>query len=116
AAADSRRAVLQAAQAGIAANPHDLPFSLVYLFGDDGSARLAFTTGFSGEHEAAPHHLDRSAPGLWPLGRPEALIELSGFADLPMGAWNRAPAQAIVVPLAGQGKEAAIGAMVVGLN
>ncbi|WQO29905.1 PAS domain-containing protein [Microvirga lotononidis] len=116
AAADSRRAVLQAAQAGLAANPQDLPFSLTYLFEDDGSARLAFTTGFSGTHAAALQALDRSASGPWSLNTADALVDLSGFADLPMGAWGRAPSQAVVVPLIGQGKEAPIGAMVVGLN
>ncbi|WP_414472512.1 PAS domain-containing protein [Microvirga sp. M2] len=116
AAADSRKAVLQAAQAGLAANSWDLPFTLTYLFEDDGTAELAFTTGFSGGHPAAPRSLDPAASSLWPLNRPEALVDLSGFADLPMGPWNRSPAQAVIVPLVGQGKEAPIGAMVVGLN
>ena len=39
-----------------------------------------------------------------------------GCRDLPTGGWNRSPAQAVVVPLIGQGGEAPIGAMVVGLN
>jgi PAS domain S-box-containing protein len=113
---DSRTAVLEAARTGLAANPHDLPFSLTYLFEEDGSARLAFTTGFALDHAAAPNHWDRSTPGLWPLDKPEALVDLSGLSDLPTGAWSRSPAQAVVVPLIGQGGEAPIGAMVVGLN
>ena len=113
---DSRTAVLEAARTGLTANPHDLPFSLTYLFEEDGSARLAFTTGFALDHAAAPNHWDRSTPGLWPLDNPEALVDLSGLSDLPTGAWSRSPAQAVMVPLIGQGGEAPIGAMVVGLN
>jgi PAS domain S-box-containing protein len=116
AAADSRGAVLKAAQAGLGENPHDLPFVLTYLFEDDGSARLACATGFPKGHPAAPERLDRSTPGLWPLDRADAVVDLSGLADLPSGAWNRPPAQAVVVPLIGQGGEAPVGAMVVGLN
>ncbi|MCB8820478.1 PAS domain-containing protein [Microvirga rosea] len=114
--ADTRAAVLSAAQAAAAANPQDLPFSLVYLFRDDGTARLAFTTGFPPGHPAAPEHVDPRHPGAWPLNQPETLVDLSGFQDLPTGAWSRAPANAVVVPLIGQGGEAPIGAMVVGLN
>jgi hypothetical protein len=116
AAADSRRAVLKAAQAGLAENPHDLPFVLTYLFEDGGSACLACATGFPEGHPAAPERLDRSAPGPWPLDRAEAVVGLSGLTDLPTGAWNRPPAQAVIVPLTGQGGEAPVGAMVVGLN
>jgi PAS domain S-box-containing protein len=116
AAADSRGAVLKAAQAGLAENPHDLPFVLTYLFAEDGSARLAFATGLPPGHPAAPERLDRSTAGLWPLDRADAVVDLSDLADLPTGAWNRPPAQAVVVPLVGQGGEAPIGAMVVGLN
>jgi len=116
AAADSRAAVLKAAQAGLNENPKDLPFVLTYLFEEDGKARLACATGFPDGHEAAPARLDRSAPGPWPLDQAEAVVDLSGLADLPTGAWNRPPAQAVVVPLIGQGNEAPVGAMVIGLN
>ncbi|ANY85344.1 histidine kinase (plasmid) [Microvirga ossetica] len=116
AGADSRTAVLAAAHAGLATNPQDLPFSLTYLFEDDGSARLAFATGLPSGHPAAPERLDRSTSSLWPLYRADAVVDLSGLADLPTGAWNRPPTQAVVVPLIGQGGEAPVGAMVVGLN
>lgn len=116
AAADSRAAVLDAAKTGIAANPHDLAFSLTYLFEKDGSARLAFTTGFPADHPAAPERVDLSAPGLWPLNEANAVVDLGNLADLPTGAWNRPPNQAVVVPLTGQGGEAPVGAIVVGLN
>jgi len=116
ATADSREAVLKAARAGLSENPKDLPFALTYLFDDDGTARLAFATGFPEHHPAAPERLDRSGSGLWPLDRTDAIVDLSGLADLPTGAWDRPPDQAVVVPLIGQGGEAPIGAMVVGLN
>lgn len=116
AGADTRAAVLGAAREGLAANSQDLPFCLVYLFEGERAARLAFATGFPSGHPAMPDLLDRSAQGPWPIDQAEAVVDLSAMAGLPTGAWKRSPAKAVVVPLVGQGGEAPIGAMVVGLN
>ncbi|MEV4252340.1 SpoIIE family protein phosphatase [Spirillospora sp. NPDC049652] len=102
-------------------NPHDLPFTLTYLFEDDGGARLASATGVPAGHSAAAEHLPAGAEDPWPvaaLAREEsALVSLDGglFDDLPARLWDRPPKQALVVPLLQQG-DVPYGFMVAGLN
>ncbi|MDQ2588334.1 SpoIIE family protein phosphatase [Saccharothrix yanglingensis] len=103
-------------------NPRDLPFTLTYLFQDDGSARLAGTTGVAADHPMAPGTLPADDEGaVWPVVAPAAgdtaLVELDGepFTALPGGAWPAPPVQALVVPLQQQGG-APYGFVVVGLN
>jgi len=91
-------------------NRRDLPFTLTYLFGDDGSARLAGSTGITAGHPAAPAVLAVSDPDpLWPaaalLRSESVLADLIGaqFAGLPAGAWSEPPVQALVSPLPAQG-------------
>ncbi|MFF8596293.1 SpoIIE family protein phosphatase [Streptomyces sp. NPDC015220] len=102
-------------------NPRDLPFTLTYLFQDDGSARLAAATGIPAGHPAAVRTVRPEAGTVWPTAAPargeSALMPLDGplFTDLPTGAWTEAPTQALVVPLLRQGGPS-YGFMVVGLN
>jgi PAS domain S-box-containing protein len=104
-------------------NQRDLPFTLTYLFGDDGAtARLAGSTGIPAGHPAAPALLVAGPPApVWPvatlLGGEPALVSLDGapFAGLPAGAWSEPPAQALVAPLAQQAG-APYGFLVAGLN
>jgi PAS domain S-box-containing protein len=92
-------------------NQQDLPFTLTYLFGDDGArARLAGSTGIAAGHPAAPAELETGDPDpVWPLAAPlrgeSALVDIVGdrFAALPAGAWGEPPVQALVMPLAQQG-------------
>ncbi|MFD6296738.1 SpoIIE family protein phosphatase [Streptomyces sp. NPDC060235] len=102
-------------------NPHDLPFTLTYLFQDDGSAALAAATGVERGHPAAVEVLPPGSETVWPtaaaaLGE-SVLVPLDGapYADLPAGEWPRPPVQALVVPLKQQGGSP-YGFMVVGLN
>ncbi|GGQ80194.1 histidine kinase [Streptomyces flaveolus] len=101
-------------------NPHDLPFTLTYLFQPDGSAVLAGTTGIPAGHPAAPGILPPSG-GVWPLEEvtrgDSALVPLVGapFAGLPAGGWSEPPAQALAVPLLQSGS-APYGLLVAGLN
>ncbi|MCS0636877.1 SpoIIE family protein phosphatase [Streptomyces sp. LP05-1] len=103
-------------------NPRDLPFTLTYLFGEDGSARLIGTTGLPAGHPAAPETLPAGTDGgVWPAAVPArgetALVELDGapFEGLPAGAWPEPPRQALLVPLLQQG-DAPSGFLVAGLN
>jgi PAS domain S-box-containing protein len=103
----------------LAANPYDLPFTLTYLFDDDGDARLAGVSGIAPGHPAAPEILPGSGPSEWPFGKavpgqPD-LIDLDGSLNLPTGAWHEPPAQALVVPLSQQGG-APLGFLVAALN
>ncbi|MFF9144884.1 SpoIIE family protein phosphatase [Streptomyces sp. NPDC014861] len=101
-------------------NAEDLPFTLTYLFQEDGSARLAGTTGIAAGHPAAPEVLaagDTSAP--WPASTRQetALVALDGPAHeaLPGGAWSEPPTRALTVPLRDRGA-APYGFLVAALN
>jgi PAS domain S-box-containing protein len=106
--------------------PVDLPFSLVYLYDDDGrTARLAGSTGFTGEHPAAPPAIDVEAAladQAWPAtaalsGATTLVDDLEGlFVDLPTGAWSASPRQALVSPLLSSVGGRPYGFQVIGLN
>jgi PAS domain S-box-containing protein len=119
----TERQMLDFAADQLAGNPYDLPFTLTYLFGDDGDARLAGASGIAHGHPAAPETLSREGNSLWPVekpahGEPE-LVELgkifSGASSLPTGAWYAPPNRALVVPLVQQGAPP-LGFLVAALN
>ncbi|MGY1708998.1 SpoIIE family protein phosphatase [Geodermatophilus sp. SYSU D00758] len=100
----------------LARNPADLPVTATYLLEPDGSARLGCTSGLP-PGAAAP------AAEEWPVARLRAgevvLVEdvAARFPDLPTGAWDRPPEQAVALPVAGASAGAdAAGFLVVGLN
>ena len=104
-------------------NRQDLPFTLTYLFGDEGAtARLAGSTGIAAGHPAAMPVLAVGGPDpVWPAatllrGEP-ALVDLDGarFTRLPAGAWSEPPGQALITPLAQPGG-APFGFLVAALN
>ncbi|MGW5503332.1 SpoIIE family protein phosphatase [Streptomyces sp. SS52] len=103
------------------ANRRDLPFTLTYLLADDGSARLADSTGLREGHPAAPVTLPGDASGVWPvtaLTHGESVLvplEDAPFAGLPAGDWPRPPSHALVLPLLQQGGSP-YGFLVAGLN
>ncbi|WUI26013.1 SpoIIE family protein phosphatase [Mycobacterium sp. NBC_00419] len=105
----------------LARNPRDLPFTLTYLYDDDGSARLAGLSQIAAGHPAAPPWLAAAGPSVWPLEAPargeSVLVALTGapFVDLPLGEWHAAPQGALVTPLPVQGG-APCGFLVAGLN
>ena len=104
----TERQMLDFAADQLAKNTYDLPFTLTYLFGDDGDAQLAGVSGIALGHPAAPETLPSSGPSVWPVEKPargEAeLIDLGGGpGNLPTGAWHEPPMQALVVPLLQQG-------------
>ena len=102
-------------------NLRDLPFTLTYLFDDDGDARLAGTSGIAAGHPAAPALLPADGAAVWPVrgaARGESvLVDLDGepYSELPTGDWPEPPAQALVVPLLQQGG-ASSGFLVAALN
>lgn len=105
----------------LADNQLDLPFSLTYLFQDEGGARLAGVSGITPDHPAAPATLPADDSGVWPVGEAAAgrsvVIDLDGhpFVDLPTGQWQEPPRQALVTPLLAQGGTPS-GLLVAGLN
>jgi PAS domain S-box-containing protein len=103
----TERQMLDFAADQLARNSYDLPFTLTYLFTDDGHAELAGTSGIPHGHPAAPQRLSRSQSDLWPVekaARGESeLVGLAGSLNLPTGAWREPPEHALVVPLSQQG-------------
>jgi PAS domain S-box-containing protein len=103
-------------------NRRDLPFTVTYLWGEDGLARRAGSTGIAADHPAAPATLAVGDPAaVWPAAAAAAgeteLVELRGepFTDLPAGDWPAPPTRALLVPLAQPGS-APYGFLVAGLN
>jgi PAS domain S-box-containing protein len=116
----TERQMLDFAADQLARDPYDLPFTLTYLFGDDGDAHLAGVSGIALGHPAAPEILPRGGPSAWPVEEPargeSVLVELDGGSvSLPTGAWHEPPTQALVVPLLQQGG-APLGFVVAALN
>jgi PAS domain S-box-containing protein len=112
---------LESAASLLSANLRDLPFTMTYLFNDDGSAQLAAVSGITAGHRVAPQALAEGSSSVWPLAaasRGESVIvDLDGepFSGLPTGSWPDPPARALVVPLIQQGA-APYGFLVAGLN
>ncbi|UXA19469.1 SpoIIE family protein phosphatase [Mycobacterium sp. SMC-4] len=102
-------------------NQRDLPFTLTYLYDDDGTARLAGRSGVAAGHPIAVEKLSAEGGGLWPVAEPAAgqsvLVELGAdrYRDLPTGDWPKPPSHALVVPLLQQG-DSPVGFLVTGLN
>ncbi len=100
-----------------------VPFTLIYRYEEDGTARLAGTAGLDADHPAAPATIgpDELHPA-WPaaaLLRGESVVvgDLGHrFPDLPTGGWDQPPEHAFVVPLPQQGFAAPYGFAVAGLN
>jgi len=119
----TEREALEFAGRQLSRNQRDLPFTLTYLFDDEGgAARLAGSTGIAGGHPAAPAAIPAGHPDpVWPTaallrGQP-VLADLDGaqYAGLPSGAWKEPPTRALIAPLARQGG-APYGFLVAALN
>jgi signal transduction histidine kinase len=122
AAANQTESTLFAAIAGaLSENLADLPFTLSYVFDDDHDmARLVAVSGLEPGHPAAPLTI-RDGVGSWPHRHGVQLIVIDSlstlFPDLPHGAWDAPPDNALIVPIARQANEkGAAGFMVAGLN
>jgi signal transduction histidine kinase/GAF domain-containing protein/ActR/RegA family two-component response regulator len=119
AAADTQSAVLRMTAETLASATRDLTFSALYLFDDEGQARLATTAGIAAGMPLAPRELQ---PGhVWDArrvfaGDPAFVVPLSPDQEVPLGAWDKPARQALVVPLPRQGTGAAAGFLACGIN
>jgi PAS domain S-box-containing protein len=102
-------------------NDRTFPFALIYLF-DDGTARLAGTSGIAPNHPSAPTVLSLADAGPpWPAAAAakgeSSVVELEdrGPEPLPTGGWSEPPVRAVVQPLPGRGGEP-IGFLVAAVN
>ena len=100
----------------------DLPFSLCYLFEQDGrSVRRVSLTGFAPAQPEASAELSLDEPTFWPFQAlleqtPQVVVELDATRDWPKGAWQHAPRQALVLPIAQPGEPRPAGVFIAGLN
>jgi signal transduction histidine kinase len=122
AAAKTEVDVFAGVEAAIAADPRDIPFSLIYTFSmADASAERAARTGIAGDHAAAGP-VFAADNTIWPFadllaGSGAVTIDTSRVPQpLPAGPWQKPPAQALVLPITPQGHGRPAAAFVVGLN
>ena len=106
--------VYEAAGTVLAANPHDIPFALIYRIDESGGARLTTVAGIHAGVAASPELVPLREPGVdpWSLhavaesGQIAVLSDLSArFDDLPCGAWKQPPQTAMVLPVLLPGHE-----------
>jgi len=123
AAAIVEKDVLKATENSLMQNQKDLPFTLTYLIGQDGQARLACSSGIEGGHPAAPWEIGPGDESFWPMAdslssKADVIVhDLKGrFGNLPTGAWDTPPNRAVMVPLQRQGQDRPAGIFVAALN
>jgi signal transduction histidine kinase len=105
-------------------NPRDLPFALIYLPDSHNSMVLTGTVGIARDHPLAPTFINKEAHFPWPMSQllstqavqivPD-LREITA-AELPTGAWDLPPTQAVLVPIKLLGTTPRCGTLIVGLN
>lgn len=105
-------------------NQKDLPFTLTYLFTEDGKqARLASQTGISAAHPAAPESIEFEGDQIWPVaellgGKDSVVVEdlNARFDSLPFGFWDKSPWRALLLPITSQAQDAPAGVFIAALN
>ena len=105
-------------------NPYDLPFAMIYLVEPDKQhIFLAGTCGINRGQKAVPESVALDSDSVWPFAevirtqKAGVISDLTAsFGNLPTGAWNRAPHQAVAVPIAPSGQTGRSGILIAGLN
>lgn len=105
-------------------NQKDLPFTLMYLFDEDGKqARLACQTGIPAGHPAAPDLIELDEDQIWPVGellggKDSVPVEdlQARFESLPSGFWEKSPWRALLLPLTSQAQGIPTGVLITALN
>ncbi|AFY87700.1 ATP-binding protein [Chroococcidiopsis thermalis] len=105
-------------------NLYDLPFAAIYLVDPEQQClSLAGTSGIERGHAVAPETVALDENSVLPFARvlktQQAMLVSdleSHFSNLPMGAWQRSPHQAVAVPIAPSGQTGKAGILVAGLN
>ncbi|MEH2207104.1 MAG: ATP-binding protein [Nostoc sp.] len=105
-------------------NPYDLPFAMIYLIEpEQQQIVLAGTSSIDRDHPAVPQAVAFDDDSIWQLAdvvrTPKACLitDLEAlFDNLPTGAWQQMPHQAVSIPIAASGQTGKAGILVVGLN
>ncbi len=116
--------VMSAISRSLGQNTRDLPFTLTYIFSDNGKhARLACGTGVDANHPAAQPMIDiNSGNATWPIAelRLKSCIRVDNLGavlgSLPTGSWQEPPKSALVAPIASQTQGLPAGFIIAALN
>ena len=123
----SIQAACASSLATIGTNTDDIPFSMLYLLGEDGRvARLEGASAAVGSlGEVAPkeiHLKAESADGqVWPVrevigtAQPK-IVQIGQLKGLPLGAASQPIAEAYVLPVTGSGQLLPVGVLIAGVN
>ncbi|SAK51313.1 sensor kinase/response regulator fusion protein [Caballeronia temeraria] len=126
-AADARswRDACELSMNALAGASRDMPFALLYTTEPGGDCMtLAGACGIEPGHAAAPPLLHAADEGPWPFqdmlldnqSRVVMHLERRFAAPLPTGAWNIAPSNAVLVPIAPSGETGRAGVLIAALN
>jgi signal transduction histidine kinase len=123
AAINDESQLFRALQNTLSASLHDLPFTLTYLYDQEGqNARLVCHSGMAATHTVAANERRQDVPlDVWPvrdaLAHPDGLVvELAGrMPTVPVTTWNTPPTQALLMPIALHGQQRS-GVFVTALN
>jgi signal transduction histidine kinase len=123
--ANTEDEVLRALRVVLNRNQKDLPFTLTYLFEEDGGAQLASSSGISSEHPRAAVRIEAGSDYPWPANRmfdrplshifDEPSVPKNAGA-LPAGDWIKPAEQAAIVPIRQPGQGSPAGFFVAGVN
>lgn len=105
-------------------NSYDLPFAMIYLIEpEQQQIVLAGTSSIDRDHPAVPQAVAFDDDSIWQLAdvvrtQKACLITdlKASFDNLPTGAWQQMPHQAVSIPIAASGQTGKAGILVVGLN
>src|SRR6185295_571134 len=108
----------------LAANPHDVPFALVYLLEDDAhEARLICASGIEEDTAAAPAIITMNDAATWPLrdvfetGTAKVVSDVEErFGSLPGGPWPESCKTALILPINASGHAKPSGFLMAGLS
>jgi CheB methylesterase len=108
----------------LVASSQDIPFAVGYrLDGQEGQAHLAGAAGVSPGSPMAPHVIELTSAGSWPLrrivtaGEPLVIDQLPAlFPDVSARPDGRLPSSALLLPLRDSGDDGVTGVLVLGLS
>jgi signal transduction histidine kinase len=122
ATSDTRIRAMTATREALHAAGVDFPFSLVYLFDDQGRPRLAAAHGIAAGDRLAPEELTGAAAERWHAagvyaGGVEFDCDLAAAdGPWPAGPWPLPPQRALVLAIGGKGVSRPSGLLVLALN
>ncbi len=121
--ARSAEEACRAAAGKLAAHARDIPFALLYLCREDGTASLAAAAGVENGSALAPLSLNiTGTPSVWPLGQAyetgqiEYVDLASRFTNLPTKPWDEAPREAAIIPIRSHHAHQIAGFLIAGLS